>query len=309
MQNMGEQFYKDLLKNIQIGVYFVNTNDVITFFNKIAENITGYTYAEVVNKKTESLFHQLDERGVVLENKQLMQGSAKLDGGVKIFIRHKDGHRVPVKMSSYEIFDSESNVVGYVKTFVDILNIKRLESTKENLKILAMVDKLTSLPNKRYLEEWLVAKHREYIKFSRTYAVLIVDIDNFMKVSNTYGKNVSTRMLSVVAKTLSGANRSTDLVARFAADQFAIVLSGIDSSEIHTVAKRIGQLVYNSNIKVGNNLISVSVSVGGAVVSDSDDVKSLMMRADEYMYKAKVSGKNRVCTEFGLDVIGRELNK
>ncbi len=308
----SSDFYKNLLENIDIGVYFVDRNRVITFLNKAAEKITGYTAEEVVGRSCKSnLFKHIDQYG----NELCIIGCplhATIGDGMQreaeVYLRHKDGHRIPVRVTTSKITDANGNIIGAVETFQDTSIEHRIEKEKEDLKALAMIDELTNLPNRRYIEEWLIAKHREFKKFDRCYGVLIIDVDNFKKINDSYGHLVGDEMLKVVSKTLSSAARANDLIGRFGGEEFIFVLSGIDSKKLHSIGERICSLVANSSLEVGNIDLAVSVSVGGAVASHYDTIRSLLETADHYMYKAKSTGKNRVCTSCGTDIAGVELN-
>ncbi len=312
MEKLYDGFYKSLLENIDLGIYFVDKDRGITFFNKKAEEITGYKAREVIGIRcVDDLFNHLDKYG----NKLCLNGCPLKetinDGKIRqaeVFLHHKKGHRVPIRVSTSQIIDKYGNVLGAVETFKDISMEVEIEREKEDLKLLAMIDELTSLPNRRYLEEWIMAKHREFHKFGRKYGVLILDIDNFKNVNDTYGHLVGDEILKVVSKTIQSATRANDIASRFGGEEFVVVVSGTEIQKLHQIGKRMCSLIFNSTLEVGDCDLSVSVSIGGAIVNENDDIKSIMERADSYMYKAKSSGKSRVCTEYGVDIVERELN-
>ncbi len=305
-------FYQNLLSNISIGIYFVDKNRTITFFNHEAEKITGYTASEVIGTSCKhNLFNHMDQSGNLLCLLGCPLHATMMDGKNRcadVFLHHKDGHRVPIRVSSSQILDDNGNVIGAVETFYDISHEYQMDKENEDLKVLALEDELTQLPNRRYLEEWIIAKHREFKKFKRRYGVLLVDIDNFKYINDTYGHLVGDDMLKVVADTLKGATRANDIAARYGGEEFMLVLSGIDVDKLQSIGKRVCALVYHSTLEVGSKELSVSVSIGGTIVKDSDDIKDVVSRADELLYKSKINGKNRINSDIGESVIGPELN-
>ncbi len=307
-----EDFYKELLKSIDIGIYFVDNDRKITFFNDAAEKITGFSRDEVIGIScVDNLFNHMDKDG----NHLCLSGcplKSTMEDGISreadVFLHHKDGHRVPVHVSSVQIKNEKGEIVGAVETFKDIMSYYKMEKENNDLKTLAMIDGLTDIPNRRYLDEWLISKHREFIKFNRTYAVLIFDIDNFKRVNDTYGHLIGDEILKVVSNTLKGANRANDIVARYGGEEFVVVLSGVREKDINRIGSRMGSLIANSTYEVGQEDVSVSVSIGGSIVREGDDIDILLKRADSFLYESKQNGKNRINSEAGELVIGQALN-
>ncbi len=312
MKELESEFYRNLLEHIDLGVYFVDCNREITFFNEKSEKITGYKKEEVIGKAcVEDIFQHIDSDG----NQLCISGcplKSTIEDGISrttdVFLYHKNGYRIPIRIHSSQIKDEKGNVIGAVETFKDMSLEVEIEKENNDLKELAMVDELTDLPNRRCLEEWLIARHREFNKFDRTYGVLIIDIDNFKNINDNYGHLTGDKMLKIVSKTLKSVITSHGVAARLGGEEFVIVASDVNAEKLHQLGKRICSLVFHSTLEVGDTNISVSVSIGGAIVNKHDDIQSLMKRADTYMYKAKTSGKSRVYTEYGEDKVEVELN-
>ena len=185
-----DNFYKKMLENLHDGVYFVDNERKITFWNKGAERITGFTAEEVTGSYCfDNFLNHVDNDG-----KQLCFGGCPLhatisDGEEKtaeVFLHHKKGHNVPVFVRTIAI-EEAGKIVGAVEMFND--NSERLESIGhiEKLQDLAMTDELSDLPNRRYVRAFLESKLSELRILGLPFGVAFLDIDDFKKVNDTYG--------------------------------------------------------------------------------------------------------------------------
>jgi diguanylate cyclase (GGDEF)-like protein len=167
------------------------------------------------------------------------------------------------------------------------------------LRRLASSDPLTGVPNRRHFEECSVQIIAAREANGRAVAVLMVDVDHFKKINDTYGHPVGDEVLKVVAKRCRDALRERDLFARFGGEEFIALLAASAVDEIPAAAERLRSAVAAEPILVGGERITVSVSVGGAIGEalpggDQRLLEALIARADEALYDAKTSGRNRV---------------
>ncbi len=167
------------------------------------------------------------------------------------------------------------------------------------LRRLASSDPLTGVPNRRHFEECSAQIIAAREANGRAVAVLMVDVDHFKKINDTYGHPAGDEVLKVVARRCRDALRERDLFARFGGEEFIALLAASAVDEIPAAAERLRSAVAAEPILVGSDRISVSVSVGGAIgeaLPDGDQklLEDLISRADEALYEAKTSGRNRV---------------
>ena len=191
MDDISPNFYATLLDNLYDGVYFVDRERRITFWNKAAERITGFTKAEVLGKRcADNLLRHVDERG-----NSLCEGACPLsytlsDGqprSASVFLHHKDGHRLPVAIGVAPITDHQQNIIGAVEIFRDnSATVAALEHLKE-LEDLAYLDALTKIANRTYLENFIVGKFNEFRRLGWSFGVIFVDVDQFKQVNDTFG--------------------------------------------------------------------------------------------------------------------------
>ncbi|MCB5177149.1 sensor domain-containing diguanylate cyclase [Microvirga lenta] len=170
----------------------------------------------------------------------------------------------------------------------------RHEKDLTDLRHLAETDALSGLLNRRGFDLLAEDAFDQFTRSGRGFAVLLVDIDLFKSVNDTYGHVAGDEVIKVIGATLTAALRPTDKVARFGGEEFVILVRDIGRGGIMTVAQKIRRAVEAASIRHHEHAISVTVSVGGAISQDGDrDVQDVIERADTALYSAKAAGRNR----------------
>ena len=126
--------------------------------------------------------------------------------------------------------------------------------------------------------------------------MLFLDIDSFKPVNDQHGHMVGDDVLRMLGRTLSASSRMFDTVGRWGGDEFLAVVANVQKGTLIEVAERFRSLVASSSVPSANSL-RVTVSIGAAIASPDDDMESLMKRADELLYDAKRTGRNRVSAQ------------
>lgn len=168
---------------------------------------------------------------------------------------------------------------------------------KRHLEHLAMVDGLTGLRNRRWLDEAFARQLARAVRAGQTLSLLMADIDHFKGLNDTHGHPFGDTVLQRVARTLADGLRPQDLLARYGGEEFAVLLPGIEVQNAVAIAERLRRAVEAETGPagaVGEHASRVTVSIGVAALQDQDTLPSLLGRADEALYRAKASGRNRV---------------
>lgn len=295
--------YKEILQCIKEGVYFVDTNRKITFWNDYAEEITGFSASEVLDSHCyDNILNHVDDAGthLCIEGCPLhktIEDSIRREASV--YLHHKNGHRVPVVVRTFPMSD-KGKIIGAIELFSEKNTHSELQheiGDIEELKILAMTDQLTGLSNRRYAENFLSNKLVELEEFQAPFAVALVDIDNFKTINDTYGHGMGDRILQMTAKSMVNAVRSDDLVSRWGGDEFLVIFSSIGSKNLEQVSERIRMLVESSSLQVDGNAIQVTVSIGSVIVDKPFTKELITQMADQLMYQSKQRGRN--CISIG----------
>jgi diguanylate cyclase (GGDEF)-like protein len=169
------------------------------------------------------------------------------------------------------------------------------EKNMSALRHLAETDALSGLLNRRGFDIMGNEAFHQFRQYGRGFAVLVIDIDFFKKVNDTYGHVAGDEVIRAVGATMSKVLRSSDTIARFGGEEFVVILREIGHDVIMGVAQDLRRAVEVAAISHQGQALSVTVSIGGAHARDSDrDIQDLIERADTALYRAKSSGRNRV---------------
>jgi len=300
MDDLSPNFYATLLDNLYDGVYFVDRERRITFWNQAAERITGFTRTEVLGKRcADNLLRHVDERG-----NSLCEGACPLSHtlgdsqlrSASVFLQHKDGHRLPVAIGVAPITDNRGEIIGAVEIFRDnSATVAALEHLKE-LEDLAYLDALTRVANRTYLESFIVAKFNEFRRLGWSFGVIFIDVDRFKQVNDTFGHQTGDLVLNMVAQTLMKNCRSFDLVGRWGGEEFLCVISKLkDTDQIMATAERLRALVESAWVSLSDCSLHVTISLGITMARLQDTPETVIHRADGLMYRSKTAGRN-LCT-------------
>jgi diguanylate cyclase (GGDEF)-like protein/PAS domain S-box-containing protein len=297
-------FYRGVLDSLHDGVYFVDINKRITYWNKGAERITGYRSSEAVGTRcSDNLLMHIDHEGTNLCKSGCPLTQTLTDGlerETDAYLQHKEGHRLPVLIRVSPLRDAAGRIIGAVETFSDNSSKAELLQRIDELQKESLVDPLTGLANRRCIDMKLHSRIDEMKRYGWTCGVLFFDIDHFKVVNDTYGHTVGDNVLMMVGRTLSSNLRYHDLVGRYGGEEFVAVITNVDPVRLHSFANRLRLLVKKSSLETEYSTIRVTVSVGATIVLPEDTVERAIARADQYMYHSKISGRNRVSMDTGF---------
>lgn len=161
---------------------------------------------------------------------------------------------------------------------------------------LAQNDPLTSLQTRRSLSEEIprfISSHDRKIK--EVLAVIFLDIDFFKKINDTYGHSYGDKVLTQVGKLIIQSIRPNDIGVRFGGEEFVIVMLCDNENEAVVVASRIREAAHKVNFEYKNKSFSITLSGGIAIRSEGEAFEDLLQRADSNLYKAKETGRDRLC--------------
>ena len=293
--------YKDnLIPYLYEGVYVVDKDRKIIYWNEGSVRITGYTQAEVTNSYCyHNILQHVNDQG-----KQLCLDGCPLektlhDGHIneaRVFLKHKEGYRIPVMVKTLPIYDSNQNIVAAIEVFTDERFQRKIYHENLALKDQLRIDPLTQVANRQFFDFQMAKRMEEANVFSNSFGVLVIDIDHFKKVNDTYGHLVGDEMLKIVAQSLSSNVEKTDVVSRWGGEEFIAIINVTNTEDLLKVAERLRAIIAASSYQLNEQeSIHVTVSIGGALATSQDTVKSLIAKADENMYAAKQNGRNQSC--------------
>ena len=288
------QWNELLLNSAGEGIYGVNLEGLCTFINPSALSILGFGKDEILGMNQHDLFHHHREDGSPYPVEECPI-YLSLHDGIKreveeTFIR-KNGEKFPVQMSVSPMLDN-GQLVGAEVIFQDISRRKAMES---ELLHLATTDALTGVANRRRFLEQLEVELARVKRFDNPAAFLMLDIDHFKGVNDTYGHALGDRVLQHLAELSRLRLRSTDLFGRLGGEEFGILLPGTHRAGARQFADHFRHLVWETPVQSDKGAIPLTISIGVTDISPHDTTPdSILARADAALYRAKNEGRNRV---------------
>jgi len=294
--------YKAILDQLFDGVYIVDKEKRIIYWNEGAKRISGFKSEEVIGRYChDNILNHVDEYGINLclngcPLHQTLSDGSELE--LSVYLQHKRGHRIPVKIRSFPLYEA-GEIVASVEVFTE-----SFERTKKPKAISVMdngilkevlTDKLTSLPNRRMIDHYLNSKMNDYRELGIPFGIVMIDIDSFEEFNNTYGETLCDQVISMLGRTYSKAFRIADLVGRWREDEFIFVFTGIKNEGLKMLAEKIRMISENSSLR-GETFkdIEVTVSVGATLVHQDDTALKLTTRCYDRVKRSKKKGGNSI---------------
>lgn len=259
-----------VINSVQTAVLLITSDSLIKSSNAAANYLFGFNKGDLIGTPVKHLLRK-----------------TKMD----CMAIHRDGRTFKVQLNEQElVIDNQS------LTVCSIIDISEQIKKEQELAQLAFHDPLTNLPNRLLLMERL---NQELLRTKRTdtlTAVLFLDLDGFKAVNDTLGHDIGDKLLKHTSTRLKQCCREDDTVARLGGDEFVIILSPIQSiTSVEKIADTIVHRV-NQDFLIEQHTISIGVSIGISIYpKDHLEAELLLKYADEAMYKAKETGKNKYC--------------
>ena len=294
--DLEKESYEKIIENLHDGLYLVDRNRVITYWNKAAEKISGFTANEVVGKScSDNILTHVDSEG-----NSLCLGmcplAATIDNGEpresELYMHHKDGHRIPVSVRVSCLTDNNGNIIGGIELFTDISNQAANELRVKELEKMALIDNLTQLANRHYIEREIQSRFEEKKRFNVPFGILFMDIDHFKKFNDLYGHDMGDNVLKFVANTFIANARPFDLYGRWGGEEFIGIIRNINNKDLELMGNRTRLMIENSYIIHERKKIGVTISIGATLVNEKDTIDSIIKRADTLLYESKAAGRN-----------------
>jgi len=294
-----KDFYKQIIDNLYDGVYFVNRDRVITYWNKGAERITGYSAQQTIGRGCrDKLLNHVTANGIELCMNNCPLAAVMEDGRpreTEVYVHHSDGYRLPVLVRATALRDEEGNIVGAIESFSNNKETLSARRHMHEMRNMAFTDPLTKVGNRRHLMGRLHAALAECKQNRNSAGLLFMDIDDFKLFNDTHGHTAGDKILCMVAATCQHALRATDTIGRWGGEEFVLILSNIeDAQTLYGIANKIRMLVEHCRLDMEAQSLTVTVSIGCTLLRPDDTPESLLERADKLMYQGKGTGKNLV---------------
>jgi diguanylate cyclase (GGDEF)-like protein/PAS domain S-box-containing protein len=275
--------------NSQEAIVITDTNNIIIDVNPAFSHITGYARDEVLGRNPKFLSSGRQDPQFYAEMWKSLQ-EAKVWRG-EIWNRRKSGEVYAELLSISAISDEAGKVQRHVGVFSDITYFKEHEA---ELSLVANYDALTGVPNRRLLADRLKQAVALSQRGGKMLAICYIDLDGFKEVNDQHGHEIGDRLLVEIAGRLQDVLRAGDTLARLGGDEFVVLFNDLgEESECFLVLDRIMQTIVTP-MQLAGHQVTVSASIGVTFYpADNEDGDTLLRHADQAMYIAKQTGKNR----------------
>jgi len=295
--NNNEFDFKDIVENA-LDIIVVTKADLINepgpeivYVNQAFVNISGYTREEIIGNNPRILQSDGTDPLTKANIREALTSKQPIRTTIKNF--SKSGQEYWLDLSIMPLKNQQGLVTHFMAIQRDVTEQKRLEKQLERL---SYTDQLTGLCN---LRSFTNASLTEFTRFKRTYqhySVLMLDIDFFKQVNDTYGHTIGDLAIQHFSDLCKKNIRSNDVIARVGGEEFCILLPNTIKDCAYIIAEKLRTQLNESPLKTDEKTITINVSIGVAVsrIDDSSE-REIIDRADKALYDAKNCGRNCVC--------------
>jgi len=286
----SESRFRAMFKFSPIGMAILGKDGQWLKANSALCEMLGYSEEELMTRTVLDLTHPEDMHNNLNMLHQSISG--ELDQyHLEARYFHKNGNTLWISSSVSKIVDGSGNPIHLIAQMENITDAK---SNQELIQHLEYHDVLTNLPNRRLLIDRLNQNLMLAKRHKRLMAVILLDIDDFKQINETYGHKVGDELLKIVGARLTKCVRSVDTISRQGGDEFVIVLAEIARAQDAQIVANAILKDISAPITVGNHEVQTTTSLGIAIYSpgSSDDVEKLLEKARKALFEMKEEGRN-----------------
>lgn len=294
-----------ILYSLPMGLYVVNRDHKVLFWNDGIERLTGFHSQDIVGRlwnetatapanqndalaarQAQSTTQRLADPGAIIES-TLREGKPVV---ADISLVHKSGHRLRLRMHSVPVRDTSGTIIGAAQSFEEPQNVSDWDERHSKLRAAGCLDPDTGLLNQKFIEFHLRESLAGFNEHKLPFSIVCVQVDQLEHLRRRYGAAAMALVQRAVAKTLETSLRPTDFIGRLGQQQFLAVLPECAAGEINFVTDRLAEMVAGTEIRWWGDEISVTASFGGAAVLEGDTTESMLDRARQELKSNLDSG-------------------
>ena len=281
-----------------ISIVIMDITGNIEYVNLKFTEVTGFTLDEVRGKTPQDTFGSSNTQPETrAEHWQTILSGNEWRGEMENCKKNGESYWAAVSISP--ITDSNGIITHFVSINEDITvrkeNEEKIQRLNAGLEQLAMTDYLTNLYNRRYFMQRGAEEFKRARRNNQPLALLMMDIDHFKNVNDTYGHDAGDMALQQVAATLKSSLREIDILGRIGGEEFAVLLPNISLHEAAVLAERVRKAVAGTSVEIPGGSLTITISIGVAVLTnETSGIDNILKNADVAMYQAKSCGGNCV---------------
>jgi diguanylate cyclase (GGDEF)-like protein/PAS domain S-box-containing protein len=274
------ELHKALLDHLEAGIYMVDRRRRILYWNRGAEQISGYLAQDVAGHFCQGdLLMHCDATGQGMCGKGCPLSTVMFDGKPRehtLFLRHRHGHRIPVRVRSRAIYDSQGAITGAVEVFEQLTVPASID--RRALEEHGCLDELAQVANRAYGEFKLGQALDSLHTFGITFGWLAVELDEVESLEHRYGHGLVDAAVKMMARTLDSNLGPSDSLTRWGRAEFRIEVHSSWGQGLGELTEKLRELARASNLEWWGDPVRVTVSIGGAMAEPGHSVESLESR-------------------------------
>lgn len=289
LRESDEQFQR-MMNTMQDVFYRTDAEGITRYVCPAVKQVLGFSAEEIMGRPAADFYPNPNDR-------ERLKEAILREGFVRDFpgqMRRKDGQIIDISISSTVTLDEEGKYAGIEGIWRDITERRNLERELERQ---ATTDELTGIPNRRTILEQLDYVHKRYLRYHHPLTLFILDLDFFKNINDQYGHIAGDRLLVQLVSCVQHQLREIDQCGRLGGEEFIVILDETSAEQAQEIGTRILQTIRSTAFDIGLDApIHITASIGATCALPSDrTISHLMERADNALYAAKDSGRDRIC--------------
>ena len=292
------EVYRAALDSVTAGVYLVDRNGKILFWNSGAERITGYLRQDVVGHSAlKDFLGHLDGDNNQVAGEALPVSTVLREGKASIAqvsIRHKSGHRVLARLHAAPIRDAYGALIGAVETFEESGFNTPIDGRQSKLRAFGCIDDISGVLNHAVVQSHLRETLATFAEHPVPFSILCIGIDALDVIKSRFGAGAVSAVIRAVGQTLENSLRPTDMIGRWMENEFLAVLMECGDDEVARVGERLRKMANQCMVEWWGDQLSVTISMGGTGARTADTVEAILSRAENGLRMCSEQGGNRI---------------
>jgi PAS domain S-box-containing protein/diguanylate cyclase (GGDEF)-like protein len=274
--------YREILERVPNGVYVVDRERRILFWNDGAELITGYLRQEVIGRYCpDNLLMHCDENHRHLCGDMCPLLATIHDGrprDIQVFLRHKNGERIPVRVRAVPLHDADGAIIGAVETFDEARPGASLRIHPNAEAVENQVEELTGISSRESTRSYLEACLQDFANDRIPFSILRLEIEDLQEFRKIHGAVAATRIQQMVATTLAKNLREGDIAGHWAEDSLLAILLDCQVESVVEITAKLKMIIEQAAIPWWGDWLTAAISAGSATVTPGDTAHSLLLR-------------------------------
>jgi PAS domain S-box-containing protein/diguanylate cyclase (GGDEF)-like protein len=283
------ELHKALLDHLEAGIYMVDRRRRILYWNRGAEQISGYLAQEVAGHYCQGdLLMHCDAAGMGMCGKGCPLSTVMVDGKPRehtLFLRHRHGHRIPVRVRSCAIYDSQGAITGAVEVFEQLTAPASID--RRALQEHGCLDELAQVANRAYGEFKLGQALAALRTFGITFGWLAVGLDDVEGLEHRYGHGLVDAAVKMMARTLDSNLGPVDSLTRWDRTEFRIEVHSCWGQGLDELTEKLRVLARTSNLEWWGDPVRMTVSIGGVMAEAGNSAESLESRVTKVLANSR----------------------